>query len=51
MRFNKEFDDYINFEDLELQLSGLHIDIGVKKKELKEHQKSVKKLKHRSKKY
>ncbi|EHM38846.1 putative type VI secretion system effector [Hafnia alvei] len=35
MRFNKEFDDYINFDDLELQLSGLHIDIGVKKKRIK----------------
>ena len=35
MRFNKEFDNYTNFEDLELQLSGLHIDIGVKKKRIK----------------
>ncbi|EHM39125.1 hypothetical protein HMPREF0454_03977 [Hafnia alvei ATCC 51873] len=51
MRFNKEFDNYINFEDLELQLSGLHIYTGVKEKELKEHQKSEKKLKHKSKKY
>ncbi|SCM50949.1 hypothetical protein BN1044_00398 [Hafnia alvei] len=51
MSLSKKNDNYINFEDLELQLSGLHIDIGVKKKELKEHQKSARKLKHRLKKY
>ncbi len=50
MSLGRKFANYINFEDLELQLSGLHIYIGVKK-ELKECQKSVKKLKYRSKKY
>lgn len=50
MSLGRKFANYINFEDLELQLSGLHIYIGVKK-ELKECQKSAKKLKYRSKKY